>query len=90
MNLSEYATVAPIIIICYLVGLGLKSCEQFKDKYIPTVLGIVGGILGIPSMYIMADFPATDIITAISVGIVSGLASIGVNQIWKQMGKDDE
>ena len=36
-------------------------------------------------MYIMPDFPATDIITAISIGIMSGLASTGVNQIYKQI-----
>lgn len=89
MNLTDYATVTPIIIICYLVGLGLKACEKVKDNYIPMILGLVGGIIAIPAMKIMSDFPAQDIITAISVGIFSGLASTGVNQVWKQIKKDD-
>lgn len=33
----------------------------------------------------MPDFPAGDYITAVAVGIVSGLAATGVNQCVKQM-----
>ena len=42
-------------------------------------------MLGVVGMMVMADFPATDYLTAIAVGIVSGLAAVGVNQIGKQM-----
>ena len=38
---------------------------------------------------VMPDFPATDYITAVAVGIVSGLAATGANQIVKQLGKDE-
>ena len=31
----------------------------------------------------MPDFPATDVITAVSVGIMSGLTSTGINQVFK-------
>ena len=48
-------------------------------------MGVSGGVLGVVGMLIMADFPATDYLTAVAVGIVSGLASTGVNQIAKQM-----
>lgn len=85
MDLTNYVTVLPIVIICYLVGLGCKSIDRIADKIIPVIVGIVGGIIAIPAMYIMPDFPATDIITAISVGIMSGLTSTGVNQIYKQL-----
>ena len=33
----------------------------------------------------MPDFPAGDILTAVSVGIVSGLAATGANQLGKQL-----
>ena len=33
----------------------------------------------------IAEFPANDYLTAVAVGIVSGLAATGVNQINKQM-----
>ncbi len=78
MDLSNYVTVLPIVIICYLAGI---------DKVIPVIVGIVGGIIAVPAMYVMKSFPAEDIITAISVGIMSGLASTGVNQIYKQSKK---
>lgn len=87
MDLSNYVTVLPIVIICYLVGVLCKAISKIPDKVIPVVVGVVGGIIAIPAMYIMPDFPATDVITAVSVGIMSGLASTGVNQIYKQATK---
>ena len=36
-------------------------------------------------MLVMTDFPAADPLTAAAVGIVSGLAATGVDQISKQM-----
>lgn len=87
MDLSNCATVVPIVIICYLVGIGCKASKRINDKAIPVIVGIVGGIIAVPAMYVMKRFPAEDIITAISVGIMSGLASTGVNQIYKQSKK---
>ena len=87
MDLSNCITVVPIVIICYLVGIGCKASKKVSDKAIPVILGIVGGIIAVPAMYVMKSFPAEDIITAISVGIMSGLASTGVNQIYKQSKK---
>ncbi len=87
MDLSNCVTVVPIVIICYLVGIGCKASKKVSDKAIPVIVGIVGGIIAVPAMYVMKSFPAEDIITAISVGIMSGLASTGVNQIYKQSKK---
>lgn len=87
MDLSNYATVVPIIVICYLVGVFCKTFDKIPDKWIPVIVGAVGGIIAIPASYIMPDFPAADLITAISVGIMSGLTSTGVNQIYKQISK---
>jgi hypothetical protein len=36
-------------------------------------------------MYLMSGFPADDIITSVAVGIVSGLAATGANQVFKQL-----
>ena len=71
-----------------LAGIGAKLIPVIKDNYIPVVVGIVGGILGVVGMYVIPDFPANDVLNAIAVGIVSGLASTGVNQIYKQVKKD--
>jgi putative holin len=77
-------SVAAITVICYLVGNAVKATDV-DNKWIPIIVGTVGGVLGVAGMYIMPDFPATDYLTAIAVGIVSGLAAVGVNQIGKQL-----
>ena len=78
-------SVVGITVIAYLVGMGWKATEALNDKYIPVVCGFIGAILGIVAMYTMPDFPAKDILNAVAVGIVSGLASTGANQVGKQL-----
>lgn len=86
MDISGFgiASVAVITVICYLIGMAVKA-TAIENKWIPIVVGVSGGVLGVVGMLIMADFPATDYLTAVAVGIVSGLASTGVDQIAKQM-----
>lgn len=78
--------VAAITVIAYLIGQAIKA-TALDNKWIPIICGIVGGVLGTVAMRIMPDFPATDYITAAAVGIVSGLAATGINQIGKQITK---
>ena len=82
------ASVASITVICYLMGMMFKALNW--DKWIPTLVGIIGGMLGITAFVLnIPDFPAGDIITALAVGIVSGLSATGVNQIYKQSQKTE-
>lgn len=85
MDITQMGTVLAIVVICYLVGIIAKQSSKVKDEIIPAIVGVCGGILGIVGMYVMPDFPANDILNAIAVGIVSGLASTGVNQVYKQL-----
>lgn len=87
MDISQVGTVVAIVAITYLIGLGAKNIAAVKDEVIPVIVGIFGGILGIVGMKVMPDFPANNILDAISIGIVSGLASTGVNQVYKQSKK---
>lgn len=87
MDITSVGTVMAIVAITYLVGLGAKSISTIKDEVIPVIVGVFGGILGVIGMKVMPDFPANNILDAISIGIVSGLASTGVNQVWKQAKK---
>ena len=82
------ASVAAITVIVYIVGMLVKA-SPLADKWIPSICGVVGGALGIASMFIMPEFPAQDVISAFAVGIVSGLASTGANQMVKQMRKEE-
>ncbi len=76
-----------IVALSYVVGLGCKAAKKIPDEWIPVIMAVVGGILGALGMGTIPDFPATDYITAVAVGTVSGLAATGVNQMYKQMNK---
>ncbi|MBR4077558.1 MAG: phage holin family protein [Oscillospiraceae bacterium] len=86
------ATVVTITIIAYLVGEAVKLLPYDVSKWIPVVCGFVGGCLGAVGMYVVPDYPAGDIMTAIAVGIVSGFAATGVHQVYKQVypAEDDD
>jgi hypothetical protein len=87
MNFLDVTQVVAIVVICYLIGLAVKAIPAIKDELIPVIVGVCGGILGVIGMFAMPDFPADDILNAIAIGIVSGLASTGVNQAYKQLAK---
>ena len=56
---------------------------------ITVICYLVGWIVkvGVAGMYLIPEFPAGDVINAAAIGIVSGLASTGVHQVIKQVGK---
>ena len=83
MNFDMIQVIA-ITVICYLIGMVAKA-SPIEDKWIPCIVGILGGVLGVVGMYLMPDFPAKDILNAVAIGIVSGLASTGAHQIGKQL-----
>ena len=78
------ASVVGITVICYLIATVIKA-TTLDNKWLPVICGFSGGVLGIVGMYIMPDYPAQDYITAVAVGIVSGLAATGANQVVKQL-----
>ena len=87
MDITQVGTVLAIVVITYLIGLGAKNISTIKDEAIPVIVGVCGGVLGVVGMFVMPDFPAHDILNAVAIGIVSGLASTGINQVWKQAKK---
>lgn len=78
------ASVAAITVICILVAQAIKA-TKLDTKWLPVLCGSLGGILGVVGMFAMPDFPANDVISAVAVGIVSGLAATGANQVYKQL-----
>lgn len=88
MDFMGIAGVAGITVICYLVGVIIKATPWNNNKFIPVACGLTGAILGAVALATgMPKFPASDYITAVAVGIVSGLAATGVDQAAKQMHK---
>ena len=82
MDFAGVASVVGITVICYLSGM-IARATTIDYNWIPVIVGIAGAILGVAGMYVIKDFPATDVINALAVGIVSGLASTGADQLTK-------
>ena len=86
MEMWGVAGVASISVITYLMA-ELVRALTLDGRWIPVICGILGAILGIAAMYTVPQFPAGDPISAVAVGIVSGLAATGADQISKQLKK---
>lgn len=84
--------VVVITIIAYLIGEAVKLMPFIKNNWIPAICGAVGAVLGAAAMHLMPEYPAQDYLTAVAVGIISGLAATGANQVYKQVypAEDDE
>lgn len=80
----EGVTIWAVTVICYLVAEAVKATGKCNE-WIPIICGALGGVLGVVAMYVVADFPATDVLNAIAIGIVSGFAATGVHQAGHQL-----
>ena len=82
MNINFEDYLIPIIAIgCLCVGFVLKKWMPADDKYIPTILLVIGAISGA----ILFGLSYEGIVK----GMLSGLASIGLHQAFHQFIKDD-
>lgn len=79
-----FTSVAAITVICYLVIEIIKT-TALDRKWLPVISGFLGGGLGVVAILVMPSFPASDYLNAIAIGIVSGLAATGANQVAKKL-----
>ena len=84
MEMLGIAAIPAITIICFLIAEAVKATE-LDNKWLPIICGACGGILGVVALKVMPEFPAVDILTAVAIGIVSGLAATGAHQVYKQL-----
>ena len=84
MDILGIAAIPVITVIVFLIAEGIKA-TPLDNKWLPVICGFCGGCLGVVALYIMPEFPAKDILTAIAIGIVSGLAATGAHQVYKQL-----
>ena len=88
MEMLGITGIAAITVICFLVAEGIKA-TPLDNKWLPVICGCLGGVLGVVAMYVMPEFPGKDVLTAIAIGIVSGLAATGAHQIGKQLSENE-
>ena len=87
LNLADIAAVPVITVIAFLAAECAKLTPM-PDEWLPALCGVVGAILGVVALYVSPTImPATDVLSAIAVGIVSGLAATGAHQFGKQLKK---
>lgn len=83
-----------VAVALYFLGMGLKNAQAVKDKYIPLILGGVSIILC--AIWVLATCTikggqeiAMAVFTAITQGILIAGLSTYVNQVLKQVRKDE-
>lgn len=83
-----------VTIVLYFLGIALKNSETINDKYIPIILGVCG--IFIAFLYVFATVTITNfqsvlmiIFTALVQGILVAGASVYVNQLIKQIKKEE-
>ena len=87
MDILGITAIPVITVICYLIAEAVKA-TPLDNKWLPIICGTLGGCLGVVAQYVApALIPATDVLTAIAIGIVSGFAATGIHQTFKQLGE---
>ena len=83
-----------LTIVLYFVGIAMKQSQTIKDKYIPIGLGIIGIFLS--EIWVVATCPlgsmqeiAMAVFTAVVQGILVAGLSTYVNQVGKQLKKEE-
>ena len=80
----------PVITVIVFLVCELVKAAPLNEKWIPVIAGFCGGILGIVATFVMEDFAGKDPLTAVAIGIISGLAATGAHQVYKQLTKGNE
>ena len=90
MNELGFIAFPAIVAVVYLVGATLNAINNaILDKFIPVICGFVGGVLGVVVFMTIPNYiPAENWLMALAIGIVSGFAATGINQVYKQFSKD--
>lgn len=88
MDILGIAAIPVITVICYGIAEILKA-TPLDTKWLPAICICLGGILGVVALFVAPDItPATDVLTALAVGIVSGGFATSVHQTIKQLSEN--
>ena len=86
----DFVSIPIIVVCCYMVGEIYKVIFKKKSKaykLIPILVALVGGLLGVVIFYTEPKvmFNVDNFYSALLIGLLSGFASTGANQVVKQM-----
>ena len=85
MDILGIVAIPVITVICYVFAEVLKA-TALDNKWLPAICIVLGAILGVVAFFVAPDIIlATDILTALAIGIVSGGFATTVHQTIKQL-----
>lgn len=89
---ENFMAIPAFVVIIYLLAEIVKKINGGAlNAYIPVICGVIGAALGVVCFAVCPDYiVAENWFEAIAIGIVSGFAATGVNQVYKQLIKDAE
>lgn len=85
INVLKTIEIPAITVICYGIAFAIKKMNILSTNFLPLICAVLGCGLGIVGYFVVPEFPATDILTSIALGVVSGLAATGSDQVGKQL-----
>lgn len=90
-NLNDYIKPELLVLVpvLYILGLFIKQSESIKDKYIPSILGIVGIILSAMYVSTCETMSIACLFTSITQGILVAGVAVYTDQLVKQGTKDE-
>ena len=69
----------------------VKNAPAIWTSLIPMWAAVLGAVLGVVAFYVVPEIvPAENVLVAIFIGMSSGLAATGTNQVFKQIKKSSE
>ena len=88
MDILGIAAIPVITVICYGLAEVLKA-TALDNKWLPAICIVLGAGLGVAALFVAPGItPATDVLTALAIGIVSGGFATSVHQTIKQLSEN--
>ena len=83
-----------VAVVLYFMGLFLKEAQPVKDKYIPLILGGISVVVCAVYVFASSEFKSVQdavmgIFTAFTQGILTAGLSTYINQVIKQLNKEE-
>lgn len=85
MDFFGFTGIASVAIIVEVIALAYKNLTSADNKWLPVLCMVCGALLGVAAWFIYPEvYPASDLFTALAVGIASGAVAVAGNEAIKQ------
>lgn len=78
LNFIKDLYIPIVLVICLCVGFVIKKWIPTDNKWIPTIMLVLGAVLGCVALQEIT-------LTSVGAGAVTGLASTGLHQLFAQL-----